>query len=79
MHDTIQGIKIHKFNIVSINSQRFLKTEDLFILASQASQVFNYNDVSNKGWIVATEVQLRDAYNISLPTDDEATSKLNKA
>ena len=34
VHDLIRGIKIDKFGIVSLNSQRFLKTKDPFILAS---------------------------------------------
>ena len=55
-----------------------MKTEDPFILASQASQVFYCNDLSNKGWVVATKVQSRDAYDTSLPTNDEAASKLNE-
>ena len=64
VHDVGRGVKVGKFGFVSLNSQRFLKTNDPFVLASQASQVFYCNDVANKGWLVALKVQPRDVYDI---------------
>ena len=34
--------------------------------------------IFQKGWVVATKVQLWDAYDTSLPTNDEASSNLNE-
>ena len=71
VHDVGRGVKVDKFGFVSLNSQRLLKTNDPFVLASQASQVFYCNDVANKGWLVALKVQPRDVYDISMPIGDE--------
>ena len=71
VHDVGRGVKVDKFGVVSLNSERFLKINDPFVLASQASQVFYCNDVANKGWVVALKMEPRDVYDISMPTDDE--------
>ena len=53
-----------EYGIVSVNSQRILKTNEPFVLANQAKQVFYANDNKNKGWYVVTKTQPRDTYDI---------------
>ena len=60
--DKRRGVKQDKFGFVSVNSQRLLKTDEPFVLAAQAAQVFYVNDVSQKGWRVVLNVQPRHSY-----------------
>jgi len=49
--DPRKGVKVDKFGFVSVNCQLHLKTDDSFVLAAQASQVFYVNDISQKGGV----------------------------
>ncbi|WMV07748.1 hypothetical protein MTR67_007374 [Solanum verrucosum] len=49
-YDKTKGVKIDEYGIVSVNWGRFLKINEPFVLADQASQVFYANDNSNRGW-----------------------------
>ncbi|KAH0765136.1 hypothetical protein KY285_001007 [Solanum tuberosum] len=49
----------------------FTDTNEPFVLADQASQVFYANDNSNKGWKVVRKTQPRDAYEIVEQIDDD--------
>lgn len=62
--DVLKGVKEDRFGFVSVNSKRRLKTNDPFILASQASQVFYASDIANKGWRVVVRSQPRDVYDM---------------
>ncbi|KAH0654399.1 hypothetical protein KY289_032077 [Solanum tuberosum] len=53
-----------EYDFVSVNPDRFLKTNKPFVLADQAFQVFYANDNSNKGWQVVRKTQPRDSYEI---------------
>ncbi|WMV20184.1 hypothetical protein MTR67_013569 [Solanum verrucosum] len=48
-YDKTKGVKIDEYGIVSVNLGRFLKINEPFVLAEQASQVFYANDNSNRG------------------------------
>ena len=56
VHDAGRGVKVDKFGVVSLYSERLLKENDPFILASQASQGFYCDDVASKGWLIAVKV-----------------------
>ncbi|WCJ39822.1 hypothetical protein M5689_020781 [Euphorbia peplus] len=71
VHDNVRGLKIDEFGFISINPQRYLKTNEPFILASQASQVFFAVDNINKDWHVVIKTQPRDSYNMSSQIDDD--------
>jgi len=49
VYDKIKGVKKDEYDFVSVNPGRVLKTNEPFILAEQASQVFYAIDNSNKG------------------------------
>ena len=75
--DSRRGINVDKFGYVSVNSQRFLKTNEPFVLASQVSQAFYAADVVNKGsWRVAVKTKPRATYDMSMgeqvSDDDDA-------
>jgi len=70
VHDTNKGIKVDKYGFVSINLCRFLKGNDHFVLANQASQVFYMDHNYIKGWHVVTKTQPRDLYNFPFQKDD---------
>jgi len=56
--------------LVSI-AKDFLKGNDPFIFASQASQVFYCDDVASIGWLIIVKMQPRDAYDISIASKNE--------
>ncbi|KAH0698096.1 hypothetical protein KY289_015578, partial [Solanum tuberosum] len=64
VYDEIKGVKKDEYDFVSVNPDRFLKTNEPFVLVDQASQVFYANDNSNKGWQVVRKTQPRDSYEI---------------
>lgn len=67
-----KGIKIDEYGIVSVNCQRLLKTNEPFVLASQAAQVFYATDNINKGWHVVQKTQPRDLYEMPLQMDADS-------
>ncbi|XP_065865155.1 uncharacterized protein [Euphorbia lathyris] len=71
VHDNVWGSKIDEFGFICINPQRCLRTNEPFILASQASQVFYAIDNANKNWHVVIKTQPRDSYNMSSQIDDD--------
>ncbi|KAK6791397.1 hypothetical protein RDI58_010478 [Solanum bulbocastanum] len=52
--DDIKGVKKDDYDFVSVNPDRFLKINEPFVLADQASQGFYANDNSNKGWQIVS-------------------------
>ena len=57
-----RGVKVDKYGFVSINVNRILKTQsqDPYILASQAKQVFYANDMTSRpGWKIVTKINPR--------------------
>ncbi|XP_015167842.1 uncharacterized protein [Solanum tuberosum] len=71
VYDKIKGIKRDEYDFVSVNPSRFLKTNEPFVLANQASQVFYASDNSNRGWHVVRKTQPRDSYEMGKQMDDE--------
>ena len=71
VYDEIKGVKKDENDFVSVNTSRFFKTNEPFILANQASQVFYANDNSNKGWQVVRKTQPRDSFDIVEQMDDD--------
>uniref|UniRef100_K4B608 DUF4216 domain-containing protein n=1 Tax=Solanum lycopersicum TaxID=4081 RepID=K4B608_SOLLC len=71
VYDEIKGVKKDEYDFVSVNPSRFFKTDEAFILANQASQVFYDNDNSNKGWQVVVKTQPRDSFDIVEQMDDD--------
>ncbi|KAH0765174.1 hypothetical protein KY285_001045 [Solanum tuberosum] len=66
------GVKKDEYDFVSVNPGRFLKINEPFVLANQASQVFFYaNDNSNKGWQVMMKTQPRDSFEIIEQMNDD--------
>ncbi|WMV54979.1 hypothetical protein MTR67_048364 [Solanum verrucosum] len=69
--DQKRGVKMDEYGFVSANRRRYLKINEQFVLASQASQVFYAIDHSNKGWHIVQKVQPRDAFdNLEKKYDD---------
>ncbi|CAN1798835.1 hypothetical protein LINPERHAP1_LOCUS21890 [Linum perenne] len=60
----------HLLDIDCVNLQRLLKTNEPFVLANQASQIFFVDDKTNKNWHVVIRVEPRDTY--ALPVEDES-------
>ncbi|XP_033514313.1 uncharacterized protein [Nicotiana tomentosiformis] len=71
VYDKIKRVKKDEYEFVSVNLRRFLNTNEPFILAEQASQVFYAIDNSNKGWHIVRKTQPRDSYEIVKQMDDD--------
>ncbi|XP_060170527.1 uncharacterized protein LOC132601465 [Lycium barbarum] len=70
VYDKTKGVKKNEYDFVSVNPRRFLKTNEPFVLAEQASQVFYANDNFYKGWYIVRKTQPRDSYEIVKQMDD---------
>ena len=62
------GYKIDRYGIITVNTTRKLNTQEPFVLASQATQVFYVKGVKNKIWSFVVETNPRNAYEM---TNDE--------
>ncbi|XP_058009289.1 uncharacterized protein LOC131183161 [Hevea brasiliensis] len=69
VYDRVRGVKIDEYGGVSVNCKRTLKTNEPFILANQASQVFYVPDNIHKGWHCVIKAHPRDSYDIPLEED----------
>nr|GMD54306.1 uncharacterized protein LOC110657485 [Ipomoea batatas] len=65
VHDNEKGARVDGYGFTTINPQRILRTNEPFILANQASQVFYAIDNMVKGWHVVIKTQPRDLYKMS--------------
>lgn len=69
-----RGIRIDKYGLTSVNLQGLLQTDEPFVLASQAAQVFFVKDNQIKGWHLIEKMQPRDTYQVPAgESDDEST------
>jgi len=71
VYDQNRGFKMDEYGSVSANRRRYLKINEPFVLASQASQVFYAIDHSNKGWHIVQKVQPRDSFDNLEKKDDD--------
>ncbi|KAK8672419.1 hypothetical protein V6N13_110790 [Hibiscus sabdariffa] len=62
------GFKEDKFGFSMINVKRRLRTEEPYVLASQAEQVYYVKDIKDLNWQVAVKTKPRDLYD--LPCED---------
>ncbi|XP_057250070.1 uncharacterized protein LOC125496697 [Beta vulgaris subsp. vulgaris] len=73
--DSKKGINVDKFGYVSVDTQRNLKTDEPFVLASQVSQVFYAIDIVKKGnWRVAVKTKPRVTYELAVEKDNDSQS-----
>lgn len=59
-----KGYKIDKHGFISVNSEYSLTTDDPFVLASQAEQVFYVKDIVDEKWQVVIKTSPRDLFNM---------------
>nr|CAD1840602.1 unnamed protein product [Ananas comosus var. bracteatus] len=71
-------VKIDEYGHISVNCQRLLKTNEPFVLANQASQVFYASDNVNKGWHIVQKTQTRDIYEMPLEVDEDSNDLQNR-
>ena len=57
--------KTGKYGIPCLHKEKFLKTDEIYILADQAEQVMYVDDLKEKGWVNVVKTIPRDVYNIS--------------
>ena len=69
VYDKLRGIKMDEYGFVSVNCNRQLKSNEPFILASQASQAFYAIDHVNKGWHVLLKSQPQYSGDMSASND----------
>ncbi|KAF7835450.1 uncharacterized protein G2W53_010309 [Senna tora] len=64
-----RGYKVDKYEFVSVNTKRSLNTNEPFVLASQAKQVFYLDDISDPGCLVLVKTNPRDLFDV--PQEDK--------
>jgi len=76
---TSRGVKEDKYGFIMINTTRRLSTDEPYVLASQAEQVYYVNDTQDPKWCVVVKTKPRDYFDTP-PTDEEdATTKSSKS
>ncbi|XP_015169588.1 uncharacterized protein [Solanum tuberosum] len=71
VYDNERRVKMDEYDFVSVNPQRFLKTDETFVLANQVSQVFYARDHSNKAWNVVRKFLPCDSFDDVQENDHE--------
>ncbi|KAF7802522.1 uncharacterized protein G2W53_041633 [Senna tora] len=64
-----RGYKIDKYGFVSVNTHCSLNTNEPFVLASQAEQVFYVKEIMDEDWLFVVKISPRDLFN--MPNGDE--------
>ena len=64
-----KGIKTDIYGFTCVNFLRSLRSNEPFILASQAQQVFYVKDVSDPNWYVVQKTHPRDLYDMQIEED----------
>ena len=59
-----KGVKVDKHGFVTVNSRRKLKTNEPFVLASEARQVFYAKDGFHPDWLIVLKTQPRHHYDV---------------
>ena len=65
-----RGIKTDIYGFTCVNFSQFLRTNEPFILASQAQQVFYVKDVLDPNWYVVQKTHPRDLYDMQIEEDE---------
>ena len=63
--NTGRGIKRDEYGYISVNFTRTLSTDEPFVLASQAKQIFYVKNANESNWHTVIEMQPRDLYQMS--------------
>ncbi|KAL6209837.1 hypothetical protein ACLB2K_020776 [Fragaria x ananassa] len=64
-----KGYKEDRYDILSVNNKGKLNTQEPFVLASQATQVYYVTGIKNCTWSVVVETKPRNIF--EMPTDEE--------
>ncbi|KAL6624425.1 hypothetical protein ACP70R_031746 [Stipagrostis hirtigluma subsp. patula] len=67
---TTRGVKEDRYGFTMINTTRKLSTNDPYVLAAQAEQVYYVKDTKDPKWYVVIKTKPRDYYDIP-PTEEE--------
>ena len=65
------GYKVDSYSITSVKANRRLNTDEPFILACQAEQVFYVEDPNDQNWLVVMKNYPRDLYNMPTQMEDD--------
>ena len=57
---TTRGVKEDQYGFIMINTTRRLSTDEPYVLASQAEQVYYVNDIQDPKWYVVVKTKPRD-------------------
>ena len=60
-----RGYKVDKHSLISVNKNRLLKSNNVYVLKIQGELVFYIEDEHNENWEFVIKEQLRDLYNMS--------------
>ncbi|CAO2824838.1 unnamed protein product [Amaranthus hypochondriacus] len=59
-----RGYKVDEHGLISVNKNRCLKSDEVYVLESQVEQVFYIEDERNENWQFVIKAQPRDFYNM---------------
>jgi len=64
VYSMARGYKEDKYGFILVNSKRKLWTNEPFVLASQAQQVYYVKDTKDPNWLVVVKTKPRDWYDM---------------
>lgn len=65
------GYKKDRYGIISVNTKRRLYTEEPFVLASQALQVYYIKGMKEPSWRAVVDTKPKNLYEMPFPMDEE--------
>ncbi|KAK7388495.1 hypothetical protein VNO78_23311 [Psophocarpus tetragonolobus] len=66
-----KGYKEDKYGFILINSNRKLRTNEPYVLASQVQQVYYVKDTKDPNWLVVVKTKPRDLYDMPMEATNE--------
>ncbi|XVF11733.1 hypothetical protein REPUB_Repub08aG0053100 [Reevesia pubescens] len=72
------GFKKDKFGFPMVNVACRLKTDEPYVLASQAEQVYYVKDIKNSNWQVVVKTKPRDLYDLPIEKVGEESCQENE-
>lgn len=70
------GYKVNQYGLTMVNARRRLKTNEPFILACQAEQVFYIEDPKESSWLAVLKNQPRDFYNMPEASNEDTVGSI---
>ena len=74
-----KGYKQDRYGILTINNKGKLNTQEPFVLASQATQVYYIEEIKNSTWSVVVETKPRNVFEMATNNEEPYQEEISQA